>query len=331
MSQIVVTGAFGWIGKAVSSWLLGQGFDVCGLDKLPSGVSSGSRYMAADIRFPLVENADLINLVKGSACLIHCAGHARSDAEARLFFDINSAGTQNIVQLCQAAGIPKIVYVSTISIYDWRRLNGPASEDSPVQLDTAYAKSKYEGELFVKGSELDWRIARLSTVYGWGDFANFLRLAAGLKQGRFILPGKGSARKSVLPISLAGKLLGSIAANDACSRSIINLALPEAPTLSQIVDTFCECCGFRQPMSLPVPLLRILGICGDLISKFKSDFPLTTATVSKLTYETVVSILRMEETLGKSGYGTFADNLRESAEYYRKNGNHDRQIVCRFD
>ncbi|MDY7031086.1 MAG: NAD-dependent epimerase/dehydratase family protein [Thermodesulfobacteriota bacterium] len=321
MSRFVVTGAYGWIGRYVSSTLFKWGEEVLGIDKSRPNDLYSDLFYNADIRNVLTDDNNLMRFVQESVCLVHCAGLAhkvpRNEREEREFFDVNSTGTRNIIDLCNAASIPRIVYVSTISVYDWGSVLTQADEESPVLLDNAYAKSKFEGERFVRESGLDWRIARLATVYGAGDRANFWKLSSALKHRRFILPGKGVARKSVLPITLAAKLLVRMAMQEEVVHRIINIALLKSPDLREIVQAFCEQCGFKTPMSLPVPVLSGLGLCGDLLSRFFSDFPFTSTSLSKLIQDTVVSTARMQESLGSFDYGSFADNLSESVSYYQ--------------
>jgi UDP-glucose 4-epimerase len=305
----------------VSSALLKRGAELLRIDKSVSNDACSRDYYRADIRNVLVDDKDLMKVVQGSSCLVHCAGLAhkvpRNEVEEREFFDVNSTGTRNVVELCGATRISRIVYISTISVYDWASLQMQADEESALLLDTAYAESKFQGERFVQESSLDWRISRLATVYGTGDRANFWKLASALKRRRFVLPGNGSARKSVLPVTVAGELVGRMAMEEEISHRLLNLALPEAPSLKQIVQAFCEECGFKSPIRVPMWVLTIMALCGDVAERIVEEVPLTSGTLRKLAQDTVVSTKRMEENFGKIEYPGFAETLGEFSAYYR--------------
>jgi UDP-glucose 4-epimerase len=254
------------------------------------------------------------------SAIIHCAGYAHrpieTEEEVRRFFAINRDGTQRVIDLAKAAGVPRIVYLSSMAFYDWTQ-GTDFNEDGPLAKPTAYAASKLEGELACRESGLDWRVARLGTVFGDGDRANFAKLAAALARGRFVIPGKGDARKSVLPVELAAELLVELALNDRASRQIVNLALPQTPTLAEICAAYAELCSFRPARRVPLGLLRAGAWAGDLLAKRRPNFPLTSVNLRKLTTSTTVDTTRMRQLFAERDWGDFARWLQSSATYYR--------------
>jgi UDP-glucose 4-epimerase len=184
---------------------------------------------------------------------------------------------------------------------------------------TAYAASKLEAEALVRESGLDWRIARLATVYGTGDRANFARLAGALRRGRFVIPGHGHWKKSVLSVARAGELLGRMAVAGAEARNVIvNLASPTAPSLEEICDGFSRICGFPQAKHAPLVSLKIAASIGDLAQRLQVPFPLTLKTLRKLTTSSVLDVTKMEALFQGTYWTTFADSLRTCADHYAR-------------
>jgi UDP-glucose 4-epimerase len=176
--------------------------------------------------------------------------------------------------------------------------------------------SKLQAEELVRASELDWRIARLGTVFGAGDRANFFRLAQGLRARRFLLPGDGAARKSVLPALKAAEVLGRLAVDETPQRMVLNVAAPEAPSLSEICRAFSIVCGFRYPSRIPIMVMKTMARIGDVAVVVKPGFPLTSSVLGKLTTPTVLDVSHMRESFPNMTWESFEESLRKAAEYY---------------
>lgn len=311
---IAVTGAVGWIGREICGWLRQRGADVRQLDRIREIDRVGFLDLMAEQEDPSWGAA-----LRGCAAVVHCAGHVHrpveNDEERSLFNAINVEGTRKLLVTAKAAGIRRFVFVSTSAFYDWSARK-PVAEGGRLKPTTAYALSKLEAENLVRGSDLDWRIARLGTVFGMGDRANFSRLARGLRNRRFILPGDGSALKSVLPIEKAGEILGRLAIDEAPHRMILNVASPEVPSLAEICRAFSKVCGLPYPRNVPLTLIKTLARVGDLAASIKPGFPLTTIVLGKLTTSTVLNVARMQEVFPDVTWSSFNESLRRAAEYY---------------
>ena len=321
-NSIVVTGAAGWIGQAVCRYLLSQGTSVIALDRAGSN-GEWSEFIAIDVASDEGMHAAREScLVNGASALIHCAGYAHRPVETaeevERFFAINRDGTRRVVELCEATGISRVVYLSSIAFYDWELLAGlPASEEAQLSAPTAYARSKLDGEDIVRESALNWRVLRLATVYGAGDRANFSKLAVALKTGRFLIPGYGDARKSVIEVNRAAEYICRFSAVDTPVHRLVNLGFSKSPTLSEICAAYSEQCGFNPPKRLPLWFMDVAAWCGDLLSRIKPNFPLTSVNVGKLTRSTCVDSSRACEIFPELKTMKFAEELKKSADYYR--------------
>lgn len=319
--RVVVTGAAGWIGRAVCRYLLSKGKHVIALDRAGS-IGEWSEFIAIDITSDAGMSAAVTSdLVIGSGVLIHCAGYAHRPVETpdevERFFSINSHGTRRIVELCDAIGISRLVYLSSIAFYDWEGLAGqPATEDAQLSPLTSYARSKLDGETIVRESSSDWRVVRLATVFGDGDRANFSRMARALKNRMFPIPGKGDARKTVIPLDLAAELIADFCLLDNPPHRLINVGLPSSPSLDEITEAYHEICGFPRCFRLPLPAARLMGVGGSLAAKILGKFPFTSDTLWKLTTDTVVSVDRMLECFPEKEYREFDEYLERCASYY---------------
>lgn len=319
--KIVVTGAGGWIGSEVAARAQSMAMDVVALDTAPRLEGSWTAYRMANIANDGMFSLARDRVFAGSIAVIHCAGYAHRPVETpdevARFKAINCDGTGRVIELARRVGVSRFIYLSSIAFYDWTR-GFDYDEDGPLETRTAYAASKLGGERLCRESGVDYRVARLGTVFGKGDRANFAKLASGIACGRFLLPGRGDARKSVLPVALAAELLVDLALFENIPHRLLNMALPVAPTVSEICATFTRVCGFPRVKRMPLAILRILSHFGDGVARFRPRFPLTSSNLRKLTTSTTVNTGRMMKVWPNRTWGTFEDWLAQNPDYYRQ-------------
>jgi len=311
---VAVTGATGWIGREVCRWLGRQGIEVRRLDRLQSIDGVVPLDLIAEESDPSWGVA-----LRGCLTVVHCAGHVHRPLETaeerRLFHAINVEGTRKLLATCSLERVRRVVFVSTSALYDWSDVK-PKTETGSLKPMTAYAVSKLEAENLVRNSRLNWRVARLGTVFGVGDRANFQRLAQALKRRRFVIPGRGDARKSVLPVGRAGELLGRLATDMNQGGITVNLAAPSAPSLVEICQAFSRHCGFATAIRAPLSLMRCAGLAGSLLQTAGVKMPLTTDTLRKLTTSTVLDVTKMLELFPEMEWLDFESMLAGAANYY---------------
>ena len=180
--KTVVTGAAGFIGSHLADSLLADGHEVVGLDAFldfyPRAVKERNLAQARDHRaFKLVEgpiqDLDLRPVLDGAAQVFHLAAQAgvRSSwgRDFAQYSDHNVLATQRLLEASVAAGVPRLVYASSSSVYgDTPAL--PLREDSPCGPLSPYGVTKlaaeHLGRLYERGYGLPVVSLRYFTVYG---------------------------------------------------------------------------------------------------------------------------------------------------------------------
>ena len=314
-NRIAVTGATGWIGREVCNLLESWGVAVRRLGR------RGNRPDVTQLDLNSEStDASWEEAIRGHSAVVHCGGHVHrpieTPEECRLFAAVNVEGTWRLLNTCRKVGVDRIVFVSSSAVYDWR-VGLPAKETTFLRPTTAYAASKLEAERLVRESGLDWRVARLATVYGRGDRANFARLAVSLRRSRFVIPGDGRWRKSVLPVARAAELISRLVlSGDEAQRVVLNFAAPSAPSLTEICNAFSQACGFPPARHVPLFGLKVAALLGDGLKSLRIPFPLTSKTLLKLTTSTVLDVSRMQALFPDIRWLTFAQSLEADAKYY---------------
>src|ERR1700726_3490153 len=164
MKSYLVTGGCGFIGVNLIPRLIEQGARVRVLDNLSLGKREdvdplGVDLHVGDIRDP----AALAKASKGIDVVVHLAAHTRvveSLSDPQLNFDINAAGTLDVLQACRSAGIPKMIFASTGGAILGEQ-EPPVHEDMVPRPVSPYGASKLVGEAYCSAY---WRSYGLNTV-----------------------------------------------------------------------------------------------------------------------------------------------------------------------
>ncbi len=151
---IAVTGATGFVGQALLDAAAAEGLTLRALTRKPQAERAGVEWVRGD----LADTAALAQLVNGARAVIHVAGLTTAP-DAAAFEAGNVKGTMALVEAVLAAGVPRLVAVSSL-----------AAREPGLSL---YGSSKARGERVVKASGLDWTIVRPPAVYGPRDDAMF--------------------------------------------------------------------------------------------------------------------------------------------------------------
>lgn len=264
-------------------------------------------------------SAKVCDLLSGCDAVIHCAAYVHRPIETAFekqqCVEINSRGTERLIKACQNNGPTRFVFASTIAVYGSNA--GVHNESSPVTGTSVYASSKLDAEKSVEASTLDWSIVRLSTIYGTGDKGNFQKMIQAIKSKRFLIPGGGSARKSIVSIDQAGELFGKLALLRNPKERVFNLAQPYAPTLSEICLAFCRVCELPVPRHVPIPILVLAAKAGDLVARLRPNFPFTSDNLRKLTTSTVVDTARQQQLFPEMSWPEFETDLKKYKDFYK--------------
>ena len=170
-----VTGGCGFIGSHVTDRLLADGNEVVVLDNLSTGREENLAHVASDVRVvhgDIRNPADVAEAFAGCEIVIHLAALAavaRSIDDPREVADVNVGGTLNVLLGAREAGVRRVVFASSSSVYgDTPTL--PKIETMPTSPRSPYAATKVAGESYIQAFNaafgLEGVALRFFNVYG---------------------------------------------------------------------------------------------------------------------------------------------------------------------
>jgi dTDP-4-dehydrorhamnose reductase len=173
VSRIVVTGAGGQVGTALTAAAARQGRDVLALTSAQWDITDTS---AAE---RIIERGDAV---------INCAAYTNVDGaetDEAAAYAVNATGPEHLARACTRAGA-RLVHISTDFVFSGVFAGSaprPYEPDDPAEPLSVYGRSKRAGELAVLAVSPEATVVRTAWVYTGGGGKDFVavmrRLAAG--------------------------------------------------------------------------------------------------------------------------------------------------------
>jgi len=186
---IAVTGATGFVGRALLEEAARQGAEIRALTRRPQAKAPGVEWVPGDLH----DRKALVKLVRKAETVIHVAGVVNTP-DPMGFHLGNVEGTLKLVEIAVATGVPRIVFVSSLAARE-------------PQL-SKYGHSKLHAEKLVAASGLDWTIVRPPAIYGPRD-REILELFKLARWGVVPMPPPG--RTSLIHVADLARLLLALA------------------------------------------------------------------------------------------------------------------------
>ena len=166
MSNVLVTGGAGSMGRLVSENLINDGHQVNIFD-LPQANYEGFDTSKTKIFRGNLNDSSIEESIMGVDTVIHLAAILPPTANINLELTekVNVEGTRNLLSSIEKID-PNIhiIFSSSVSIYGKNLDNSTIHLDNPANPDDHYAKTKYDSEVLVEQSNINHTILRISGV-----------------------------------------------------------------------------------------------------------------------------------------------------------------------
>lgn len=190
--KITVTGASGLLGSSVARALVTGGHEVTTLQRRPSSVSG-----AHDVIGSVTDPSSVAQALTGAEAVVHLAAKVSMMGDPSEFEAVNIGGTRTLVDAAQAAGVKRMVHISSPSVaHTGDSIIGEgAGPASPDLARGEYARTKAAGELIaLEADSTDFKVLvlRPHLMWGPGDTQLTERVIDRARAGRMPVLGSGA-------------------------------------------------------------------------------------------------------------------------------------------
>jgi nucleoside-diphosphate-sugar epimerase len=313
--RVLVTGASGFVGRRVCALLAGADHEVIAATRATSSpVDGAARTCALGEIGPATQWQPALD---GCDALVHLAArtHRGDDASMRDdFFRINVEGSRGLIDAALAAGVRRVVFVSSAKVYG--ESSPPDAQGRPHAFTATdvprpagpYGASKLAAEQLLRercaAAQAALTIFRPPLVYGPGNKANLFALMRAIERGVPLpLASIRNARSLVFVDHLAEVIVAALTQGE--GTRLYPVADIELSTPALIAALAA---GMGRPARLlpcPVGLMSLIGRATG-----------RSAAIARLTGSFVLEHARVAAELGWRPRHTLAEAMRLTGNWY---------------
>lgn len=311
--KVLVTGATGFVGRALCPLLRSRGFEVRAAVRDPASAGPDVEVARIDELGPAthwsaaVSGTDVVVHLAGRA---HVLGEAGSDEAAKVRA-VNVEGTVHLARAAARAGVRRLVFVSSVKVHGERNAGRPWTENDRPAPEDLYARSKWEAEqaldVLARTTGLEVTVLRPPLVYGPGVKANFLRLLRTVDRGLPIPLGAIRNRRSLVYVGNLADAIAACLAHPAAANRTFLVADGEDVSTPELVRRVAD--ALERPARLVNVPLRLLRLGATLLGR-RADF-------ERLAGDLAVDSGAIRRDLGWQPPYSMRAGLEETARWYR--------------
>lgn len=308
--RIAVTGANGFVGRALCALLRDSGHDVIALVRRQG-------MCVPNVRECVIDDDNFASLALGSPAFGPCDTFIHLAARVHVMRDraldpiaahraTNVDGTLNAARAALVAGARRFVYVSSIKALGEGEPGRPWRENDVASPVDPYGISKREAEValhaFGVANGMETVVVRPPLVYGPGVRANFLGLVKVVEKGIPLPLGAVDAQRSMVYVGNLADAIRVLATYPAALDGAFHVTDCNDLSVSQMIRAIADALG-KPARLVPVPVswLRLVGALTG-----QSD------RVGRLTEPLRVECARLRSELGWAPPWQVADGLKET-------------------
>ena len=243
--KVLVTGARSLLGADLVRRLLARGEHVTVLQRRPAGLG------CAEVLADVADHDSVAAALQGHEVVVHLAARVGVAGSWSEFLRSNVAGTRSVVDGSRAAGVRRMVHVSSPSVaHAGDPLVGEGA--GPADPDRArghYARSKALAErvaLAADGPDLAVLALRPHLVWGPGDTQLVGRIVTRARAGRLVLIGSGAALVDTTYLPNAVDALVAAIGAPAHGEPVV-VSNGEPRPIAELVTRICAAAGVPGP------------------------------------------------------------------------------------
>jgi nucleoside-diphosphate-sugar epimerase len=321
----LVTGAAGFLGGHVAELLLAEGEPTAVLLRPGEDLGPLTGTPAEPRWSDIADGAAMAAALDGVKVVINCAARTGPWGPVAEYAHSNVAGLRTLVSAAMAAGVRRVVHVSSITVHG-NDVHGRADEDSPMRgAPNPYSRSKVAGERaldrMIREQGAPVTIVRPGWIYGPRSTHSFARFAHAIEGQRMIMIGAGDNRIPLVYVTDVARGVLAAASTDRAEGRTYLLVSDEPVTQRDYLYAIADQLGAPRPRRrIPYRVALALGWAGEMTghaARMKQPPPLTRYGVQLIGGENRFDISRARAELGFAPQVAMRDGVRMAAAWYR--------------
>lgn len=328
--KILVTGGTGFLGRHVVWRLAAAGWQVVFVGRNSAAAEEVIAHAPGTVEWlPLEHGAptagdDLIRAAEGASAIIHCAALSSPWGSKEDFWRANVASTEEVLTACRQANIPRLVHISTPSLYFNYRNCLDIQECSPLPPPVnEYALTKRKAEEQVRQhAPPETIILRPRALFGPWDQTLMPRLLRVIRRGPIPLMNNGQALLDLTYIDNAVEAVYLATVSPVKHPfAIYNVSNGEPVVLVELLKMMAE--EFDLPLrtrKLPWPLVATLASAMELYANSISrrEPMLTRYGAGVLAFSQTLNLDAIRRDLGYDPKISVREGIRRHAAWWRQ-------------
>lgn len=314
--KAIVTGATGGLGRNLVADLREKGWQVVAFGRNQMiGQQLGVEFHA----FDLSDITQTEAYFQQSDVVFHCAALSSPWGRYKDFFRANVQATQNVLDVMERLETPKLVHVSTPSIYfDFQDRINVREDFLPSRFVNHYAQTKYQAEQRILASTVPSVILRPRAIFGEYDTVLVPRLEQVAAWGSLPLVNGGA---SLVDVCYVGNLVNAMqlaATQNLPHGSVFNITNQEPLQIRQLFELILKTLGLSVPLR-DISLTRLMIQARvlewlALLGLFREP-PLTLYGAGVISYSQTLDSTRARDVLGYRPTYSILEGLERYARH----------------
>ena len=327
MSRVLVTGAYGFLGRYVVRELLAHGYEVVAFgrkrDKLEALRADGAEEAELFVG-DFCRQEDITAATKHVDYVIHAGALSTVWGKRSAFMETNVRGTQRVVRACKKNKVKRLVFVSSPSIYAGKcdRLDIPETDFNASNRLNYYIESKILAEKVLREQQsVPYVIIRPRGLFGIGDGSIIPRLIRANRKIGIPLFREGRNVVDISCVENVALALRLAIESEVAAGRVYNITNGEARAFREILEEL-----FRElhekPRYLRLPLGFMYGVASLLegiyrLFRLNGEPAFTRYTICTLGFSQSLNIEKAERELKYRPIISLSEGIKKYARYHQ--------------
>lgn len=319
VTDYFITGAKGFIGRALAAHLRERGDQVSGVD-ITASVEGG--VIAGDVTSP----ETWADRIPPGGIVVHTAALVSNLPTLAEAWRVNTLGTRRVLDAAVAAGASRFVYVSSVRAFSDLGFPDGVTEAHPLRPDgNPYVDTRIATEQAVlqahAAGEIACTIVRPGDVYGPGSRPWTILPVEMIKANQFILPAMGRGIFSPVYVDDLVEGIRLAASSPSGAGQVFTLSGGVGVTTASFFGHYYRMLGKRGPVVLPTPVALALAAGMSGVNRIVGgDSEANTTAVRYFCRTGTYSIEKARSVLGYSPAVDVEGGMRRTEAWLRESG-----------